>query len=425
MSNLNYNNIDVQRILNVLTELYQKLNICSFLSYANLDANFEEIREKITDENLMKDLEEHFEKIKVFREEHIEIKDEDDNTNKNPGEEEEELDDEGVAKEKEVTKKEKTDLKDITEETSEHTKKLANSIRNFCRKYYRNEEFHNLINEFRGEDPDIDNFIENFKNVILPHFQKKTKMTLEEEESETNLNTVLRQKINDLQDQIRIKTAKYDKLKKDRQNFKNDCQKQINDINNEIQKLRVNTTNDLNALASKVNKELNDLKEQNDKELESLRKEHEAAIEEFNNKKKKDADQENAFRDEYIKKETILRGSIMDYDNQMKSNKADLEELRKENEQLNIILGTNKTELDTVENKYKVLNENFLLTQQKNKDVDYDNKVKEHSIEWVQAQFRGYWTRKTLRKKYKFLNVLRAPKIPPPEEDDKKKKKKK
>ena len=111
----------------------------------------------------------------------------------------------------------------------------------------------------------------------------------------------------------------------------------------------------------------------------------------------------------------------MDYDNQMKSNKADLEDLRKESEQLNIILGTNKTELDTVENKYKVLNENFLLTQQKNKDVDYDNKVKEHSIEWIQAQFRGYWTRKTMRKKYKFLNVLRAPKIPPPEEDDKKK----
>ena len=103
MSNLNYNNIDVQRILNVLNELYLKLNI-----------HFEEIRERITDENLMKDLEEHFEKIKVFREEHIEIKDEDDNTNKNPGEEEEELDDEGVAKEKEVTKKEKTDLKDIT-----------------------------------------------------------------------------------------------------------------------------------------------------------------------------------------------------------------------------------------------------------------------------------------------------------------------
>ena len=424
MSNLNYNNIDVQRILNVLTELYQKLNICSFLSYANLDANFEEIREKITDENLMKDLEEHFEKIKLFREAHIEIKEEENEKDKNP-EEEEELDDEGVAKEKEVQQKEKTDLKDVNEETSEETKNLANSIRNFCRKYYRNEEFHKLISEFKGDDPDIDNFIENFKNVILPHFQKKAKMTLEEEESETNLNTQLRQKINDLQDQIRIKTAKYEKLKKDRQNFKNDCQKQINDINNEIQKLRVNTTNDLNNLAEKVNKELNDLKEENDKNLESLRKEHEAAIEEFNNKKKKDADQENAFRDEYIKKETILRGSIMDYDNQMKSNKADLEDLRKESEQLNIILGTNKTELDTVENKYKVLNQNFLLTQQKNKDVDYDNKVKEHSIEWIQAQFRGYWTRKTMRKKYKFLNVLRAPKIPPPEEDDKKKKKKK
>jgi len=168
MSNLNYNNIDVQRILNVLNELYLKLNICSFLSFANLDVHFEEIRERITDENLMKDLEEHFEKIKVFREEHIEIKDEDDNTNKNPGEEEEELDDEGVAKEKEVTKKEKTDLKDITEETSEHTKKLANSIRNFCRKYYRNEEFHKLILENKVHKYGIDKllFIKNDRYIL-------------------------------------------------------------------------------------------------------------------------------------------------------------------------------------------------------------------------------------------------------------------
>ena len=95
-----------------------------------------------------------------------------------------------------------------------------------------------------------------------------------------------------------------------------------------------------------------------------------------------------------------------------------IEEKNKEKEQLNIILGTNQTELNTVENKYKVLLSNFLETQQKCKEVDYANKVKERSVEWIQAQFRGYWTRKQLRKKFKFLNVLRIPKIPPPEEDD-------
>jgi hypothetical protein len=109
----------------------------------------------------------------------------------------------------------------------------------------------------------------------------------------------------------------------------------------------------------------------------------------------------------------------------MKSDKKDIEEKNKEKEQLNIIVNTNKTELDTVENKYKVLNENFLLTQQKNKDVDYENKVKERSVEWIQAQFRGFWTRKTMRKKFKFLKALQVVKIPPPEEDPKKKKKKK
>ena len=59
-------------------------------------------------------------------------------------------------------------------------------------------------------------------------------MTLEEEESETHLNAVLCQKINDLQDQIQVKTTRYEKLKKDRQEFKKDCQKKISEINTEI-----------------------------------------------------------------------------------------------------------------------------------------------------------------------------------------------
>ena len=427
MSKLNYNNIDVQRLLNVLTEASAKFQICAFLSYANLDTNIEDIRERLSDSNpeILKDIEDHFEIIKIFREKHIEIKEEENEKEKNNEEEEEEFDEEGQAKEKEAMKKERLDLKDITENTSDETKALAKSVRKFCRKYYRNEEFLKFIADFRGEDEDIDNFINNFNEVILPHFQKKTKMTLEEEESETNLNTELNRKINDLKDQIRIKTQKYEKLKKDRNDFKSDCQKKIKDINDEIEKLRTNTTNDLNALAEKVNKELNDKKEQNDRELADLKKQHEQAIEEFNEKKKKDADIENTYRDEYLKKENILRAIINDYDNQMKSDKKDIEEKNKEKEQLNIIVNPNKTELDTVENKYKVLNENFLLTQQKNKDVDYENKVKERSVEWIQAQFRGFWTRKTMRKKFKFLKALQVVKIPPPEEDPKKKKKKK
>ena len=69
--------------------------------------------------------------------------------------------------------------------------------------------------------------------------------------------------------------------------------------------------------------------------------------------------------------------------------------------------------------KFKTLLENFLVTQQKCKDVDYLNKVKERSVEWIQAQFRGYWTRKTMKKKYKFLSALTVNKKPKEEETGK------
>ena len=424
MSKLNYNNIDVQRILNVLNEIHLKFLICSFMSYGNLSLYFDEIKTKITNQELLRDIEDHYEKIKIFREKHIEIQEEEKDEDKNSQEEEEE-DEEGQGKEKEVSKKERHDLKEIEENTSDETKALAKSTRNFCRKYYRDPEFIELVKTYKT-DPDITDFMDKFESNFLTHYQKKTKMTLEEEESETKLNTLLRQKINDLQDQIKTKNAKYEKLKKERSDFKAECQQKINDINNEIQKLTTNTTNDLNALAEKINKELNDKKEQNDKELEGLRKEHNQAIEDFNEKKKKDNEDETAFKAEYLKHENALRLIIGEYDGQMKRDKADIEEKNKQKESLNILLATNKTELATVENKYKVFNENFLMTQLKCKEVDYDNKVKERAVEWMQAQFRGFWTRKTMRKKFKFLNVLRTPKIVPIDDGkDKGKKKKK
>ena len=110
-------------------------------------------------------------------------------------------------------------------------------------------------------------------------------MTLEEEESETNLNTVLKQKINDLKDQINIKTPRYDKLKENRAQFKKKSQQQVSEINTEIKKLKDNTTDKLNELIIKHNEDLKKKKKENDKKLESLRREHERAIENFNQKK--------------------------------------------------------------------------------------------------------------------------------------------
>ena len=407
MSKLNYNNIDVQRLLNVLSELFLKLKICSFISYNNLDENLNEISTHITNEELLNDLKDHYELLKKFREKHL-IQEEEDAKGKEGNEEEEEreYDEDRQGKEKEELKKEKMDLYGIEENTSDETKALAYNCRKFCRKYYRDKEFLKIIDETKGLDQDIVDFIQKFNEVIVPHYQKKTKMTLEEEESETHLNAVLRQKINDLQDQIRIKTDRYEKLKKDRANFKKKCQEQISEINTEIKQLKDNTTDKLNELITKHNEDLNKKKEENDKKLESLRREHERAIEDFNQKKSNDAGQEKALRDAYETQEKKYAAVIGEYDIDMQNNKKDLEEKNKEKEQLTAILENKKDELDTLENKYKCLQENFLITQQKCKDVDYLNKVKERSVEWIQAQFRGFWTRKTMKKKYKFLNAL-------------------
>jgi hypothetical protein len=417
MSKLNYNNIDVQRLLNVLNELFLKFKICSFISYKNLDENLDNIKTKITNEELIKDINDHYELLKKFYEKHIIIEEEDQNGKQiNEEEEEREYDEDRQGKEKEGLKKEKMDLIGVEENSSDESKKLAYNCRKFCRKYYRDKEFLALIDEYKRQDPDIDGFIKNFEEVIVPHYQKKTKMTLEEEVSETHLNAVLRQKIDDLKYQIQTKTEKYEKLKKDREQFKQECQKKISEINTEIKKLKDNTTDKLNELISKHNEDLNKKKEENDKKLESLRREHERAIEDFNQKKSTDAGQEKALRDAYETQEKKYAAVIGEYDIDMQNNKKDLEEKNKEKEQLNAILENKKDELDTLENKYKVLQENFLLTQQKCKDVDYLNKVKERSVEWIQAQYRGYATRKAGKKKYKFLKALNVDKKP--KEDD-------
>ena len=425
MSKLNYSNIDVQRLLNVLSELFLKFKICSFISYKNLDENIGEITTKTQNPELIQDLKEHYELLKKFREKHI-IQEEEDTKGKEGNEEEEEreYDEDRQGKEKDEIIIEKMDLIGIEENSSEETKSLAYNCRKFCRKYYRDKEFLKLVDETKGADPDIDDFIQKFQEVIVPHFQKKTQMTLEEEASETHMNAVLRQKINDLRDQIQIKTAKYEKLKKDRAAFKQKCQDEISNINEQIKNLKDDTTKRLNDLINKHNIDLNKKKEENDKKLESLRREHERAIDDFNQKKSTDAGQEKALRDAYETQEKKYAAIIGEYDIDMQNNKKDMEEKNKEKEQLTAILENKKDELDTLENKYQVLKENFLLTQQKCKDVDYMNKVKERSVEWIQAQFRGYWTRKTMKKKFKFLSALTVNKKPKEEDAGKGKGKK-
>jgi hypothetical protein len=73
MSNLNINNIDVQRVINVLQELKRKLQLISFFTIQTMDkmlANEEELSLHFQGEALVKEVKDHFELMKVFRKEH-------------------------------------------------------------------------------------------------------------------------------------------------------------------------------------------------------------------------------------------------------------------------------------------------------------------------------------------------------------------
>ena len=75
---------------------------------------------------------------------------------------------------------------------------------------------------------------------------------------------------------------------------------------------------------------------------------------------------------------------------------------------------------DKTKEKYETYEMTHSKHMDKQKELNYNNEVKVRASEWIQAQFKGYWTRKNLRKKYKFLAVLKKPKIEPPNPNDKK-----
>jgi len=80
MSNLNVNNIDVQRIINLMRELNLKIDFCSILTFKTLEkinSSRDEIINVLQNEEFMKDLDEHLELMRSFKDTHLEIKEED------------------------------------------------------------------------------------------------------------------------------------------------------------------------------------------------------------------------------------------------------------------------------------------------------------------------------------------------------------
>ncbi len=79
MSNLNINNIDVQRIINILVELKAKTEICSFLTLRTMErimANKDEIRPRLNKPKVLEEIAKHNDYMMTFKNKHLIIKEE-------------------------------------------------------------------------------------------------------------------------------------------------------------------------------------------------------------------------------------------------------------------------------------------------------------------------------------------------------------
>jgi len=421
MSNLNVNNIDVQRIINVLNELNRKMKMCSFLTYKtmeNIENNWELLKEKIRNQEFFEDLEKHFALMKEFRVTHIEIKEEEEekegekNSDSKEDENNDELEDgEMIPKEKEI--KERKDLIGIDEKTSTVTEKLAKSTRNFCRKYHKEIMILKELKMYRM-DSEINKFCKNF-SFLLKNYIKKTKMTLEEEQSEKSINFQLIAKISDLESQIKFKTIKYDALKKERHNFKTNCNNQLNDIENEIKALRDNTKNHLTKLENDINNELNDDNEKNQKRLAELSEKLNIANAEYEEKKKKDEEDERILREQYNAQENALRNFIHDeYDLPMAENRGNMKISLENHQMVKLKKKEAEIERNIAKEKYENQLESFKRHEERLRKLKYEHDMKIMASEYISGQVKGFFARKANKKKFgKILGPLKKPVLEP------------
>lgn len=249
-------------------------------------------------------------------------------------------------------------------------------------------------------------------------------MTLEEEKSDLALNKHLTAKIIDLENQINEKQNKYEKLKKERQDFKTNCINSIEDMDNEIKMLQENTENDLKQLEEQVNTSLNEIAKESGESAGKLKERLNGVIERLEKKKLDNAEEEKKLIEAYNAAEGQVRTYIDEYDKDMEMFKELNDNLSKENNTLKVEMASKKNNRDRLKEEFETTEIAHKKHLEKVNEMNYANEVKVRASEWIQAQFKGFWIRKSLRKKYKFLAALKKPKIEPPNPNDKKNPKK-
>ena len=417
MSNLNENNVDVQRMILVLNELKWKIELCSCLTMNTLDkvrSRKEEIIGKFG-EKVFSLVDKHYEIMIQFRQIHLIYKEE----KKEEKNEDDEYEDQEDGQPKEITK-EKQNLKELEPEVfSAHP--LTKSTRNLYRELKSNIKFIDYLKELRS-DEEIRNFSLSINDLILSHISK-SKMTLEEEQSERDLNQSLKEKIEDMKIQIRDKENKLHQLVEAKSNFKKNCTKNLQDITNQIENLKKTTVEDMNALEEEINEELRQSNKDNVEELANINKETTIANNSFTTRKLENLADEKALIAEQNDAAAKRLQSINKYDDDMNTYKLYQDSITKDLKSLDDEIKTKRDERDKNKEQFELYNKAQRDYDEKVKNDELERKMEGFACNWIQSSFRGFLTRKTQKKKYGKI-LLPLKKVKPDMNVDKDPKKK-
>jgi len=391
----------VQRVINVLQELKRKLQLLSFFTIETMEKvapNEEELLIHFQDEKAIKQIKEHWELMKVFRKEHCleeeQEKPQDKGENKNDDEQQEQ-----VIEEK--TEREKENLLDMKE--NESSQKLAKSTKNICREFFKNDAFFDKMKKLHTNQM-ISKFVDEF-SILLDNNIKQVKMTLEEEKSDKTLNAYLTAKIIELENEIKVKKLKLEKLVKDRTNYKNDCKTQLEEINRDRENIKNFTENKLKEKEYEVNSFLTRREDDFEKNKEDLGKRLKDCEAEFSTKRTENEQKERSEMEQLANAEKALEGVINEFDQNLGDLKESIESKSKTNQELAMKNDNDRNLRDKLLEKYNTYLESYRQYDKKRNEEEFKQRQNILSSEFVQAHFRGFITRKQLKKKFKFLNV--------------------
>jgi chromosome segregation ATPase len=176
--------------------------------------------------------------------------------------------------------------------------------------------------------------------------------------------------------------------------------------------IRNSTDNELQSLEDSINLQLNNTEEKHVSGKKKLEELLEQVSKEFIDKKNENEAEEMKLIANNMNAEiNQFKASVSEYDSMMRSHKQTMMEMNKSDDTAKALLIETKIKRDKLREQYENYKDAHSRYTQKMNQLKYEEDVKMACAEYIQATVRGYQTRKAQLKKYKFLKVLRAPKI--------------